>query len=80
MADRKKITDKIHDADKDAEKQINKQIGHVPMEYIGAQIPKELGGRVRRAALTNKENDQRPSIMRDIVRDALEMWLDAKGF
>jgi len=80
MAERRKITDKIKEIDKDAEKQRNKQSGHVPMEYLGAQISRELGGRVRRAALTQKENAQRPCVIKDIVAEALVDWLDKRGF
>jgi len=78
---RKKISDKIHAADEDTDKQINLPFNKVvAMEHLGAQIPRELGGRLRRAALTQKENSQRPWIIKHIVAEAVAEWCDKRGF
>jgi len=77
---RKKISDKIHAADEDTDKQISVQISNVAMEYLGAQIPRELGGRLRRAALTQKENGRRPWVIKKIVAEAVAEWCDRRGF
>ena len=78
---RKKITDKIHAADEDTEQQINTQSHKVvELEYLGAQIPKELGNRLRRAALNHKENRERPWLIKEITVEAFGEWLDKRGF
>ena len=77
---RKKISDKIHAADEDTDKQISVQTNNVAMEYLGAQIPKVLGGRLRRGALTQKENGQRPWIIKEIVAEAVAEWCEKRGY
>ena len=71
---RSKISGKIHAADEDTDKQI------VPMEHLGAQIPGLLGGRLRRAALTQKENGHRPWVIKKIVAEAVAEWCERRGY
>jgi len=78
---RKKIIHKIHAADEDTDKQISIQSNtNVAMEYLGAQIPRELGGRLRRAALTQKENGQGPWVIKKIVAEAVAEWCERRGY